>query len=427
MDNQRVENQKTAESEEFSVDRISENVIPEELMLKKKVSEERIREMRRILLPLGRWYQANRRDLPWRREKNPYHTWISEIMLQQTRVEAVKEYYTKFLLALPSVRDLACCPEDRLMKLWEGLGYYSRVRNMQKAAIQIMNDFGGKIPDDVKTLKTLKGIGDYTAGAIASIAFGKPQAAVDGNVLRVITRVLADPSDITRQKYRKEIEDGLTGAMKLELSGSTAENPITPGDFNQGMMDLGATICLPVGVPKCAECPLVKWCKAHEQGREMDFPVKSEKKPRRMENRTILVVRDGDRVLLNRRPEKGLLAGLYEFPNLEGSLSEEEALNKVKELGLPALYIRRLEDSRHIFSHIEWQMRGYEIRVGSFPDRLSVGADETSDKKAGAGLFFAEIDEIRRKYAVPSAYKAYADALNLNRAENAGSAGLQKR
>lgn len=146
-----------------------------------------------------------------------------------------------------------------------------------------------------------------------------------------------------------------------------------------------------------------------------------------MENRTILVVRDGDRVLLNRRPEKGLLAGMYEFPNLEGSLSEEEALNKVKELGLPALYIRRLEDSRHIFSHIEWQMRGYEIRVGSFPDRLSVGADETSDKKAGAGLFFAEIDEIRRKYAVPSAYKAYADALNLNRAENAGSAGLQKR
>lgn len=372
-----------------------------------------VAELSQIILPLGRWYQENKRDLPWRGEKNPYHTWVSEIMLQQTRVEAVKEYYTRFLRELPSVRELASCPEDRLMKLWEGLGYYSRVRNMQKAAIQIMNDFGGKIPEDAGTLKTLPGIGDYTAGAIASIAFDRPQAAVDGNVLRVLTRLLADSSDISRQKYRRETEKNLTEAMKQELSGDSCQKHVTPGDVNQGMMDLGAMICLPNGKPKCPECPLLKWCRSHEQGRETDFPVKAEKKPRRTEKRTILLVRDGERVLLNRRPEKGLLAGMYEFPNLAGTLSEEEALLRVKEMGLLALHIRKLADSRHVFSHIEWQMTGYEIRIGDFPDQRSVENEESIGHLAESGLFFAEIGEIRRKYAIPSAYRAYADALSL--------------
>ncbi len=392
--NKKTENQKTVVSGEFS------GMTDEDFMV-----------TRQIILPLGRWYRENKRELPWRREKNPYHTWVSEIMLQQTRVEAVKEYYTRFLRELPSVRDLASCPEDRLMKLWEGLGYYSRVRNMQKAAMQIMHDFGGRIPEDAKTLKTLKGIGDYTAGAIASIAFGKMQAAVDGNVLRVLTRVLADSSDISRQKYRKETEKKLTEAMKLELSVGVSHNAIAPGDVNQGMMDLGATVCLPNGIPKCGECPLAKWCRAHAKGTETDYPVKSGKKPRRVEERTILLVRDGDRVLLNRRPEKGLLSGMYEFPNLEGTLSEEEALNRVKALGLPALYIRRLADSRHIFTHIEWHMTGYEIRVGSFPDSRFAENGEDTEKQSRSGLFFAEIGEIRRKYAVPSAYRAYAEVL----------------
>ena len=381
----------------------------------KKASADPAVVLKQIILPLGRWYQKNKRDLPWRGEKNPYHTWVSEIMLQQTRVEAVKEYYTRFLRELPTVRDLASCPEDRLMKLWEGLGYYSRVRNMQKAAIQIMNRFGGRIPEDAGTLKTFSGIGDYTAGAIASIAFDRPQAAVDGNVLRVLTRVLADPSDISRQKYRKEVERTLTETMTQELPGDDSQNPVMPGDVNQGMMDLGAMICLPNGTPKCPECPLLKWCRAHEQNKETDFPVKAKKKPRRTEERTILVVRDGDRVLLNRRPERGLLAGMYEFLNLAGTLSEEEALLRVKELGLPALYIRRLQDSKHVFSHIEWRMTGYEIRIGAFPDRRTAKIEEDIGEQAESGLFFAEIDEIRRKYAVPSAYRAYADALSPGR------------
>jgi len=371
--------------------------------------EDRLLEIRRIILPLGKWYQANQRDLPWRRSGDPYTVWVSEIMLQQTRVETVKEYYIRFLKALPDVRALAECPDDRLMKLWEGLGYYRRVQNMQKAARQIVADYNGKFPDEVSELKKLKGIGDYTAGAIASIAFHEPSAAVDGNVLRVMTRVLEDFSDISSSGFRKEMDTELTEAMRLELG---AHGGVAPGDVNQGMMDLGATICLPNGIPVCGTCPLALWCRSHKNGTETRLPVKAAKRARKVENRTILLVREGNRVLLRRRPENGLLAGMYEYPNLEGMMTGKAVLRWTGKLGLQAVYIRPLESCRHVFTHLEWHMTGYEVRVGAFPNLCSGESSvQTAGKENDAGYFLAEIEDVRRKYAVPSAFKVYTEYL----------------
>ena len=395
------------------------------------------------MIPLiCRWYREHQRDLPWRHGRNAYHTWVSEIMLQQTRVEAVIPYYERFLAELPTVQALAACPEDRLLKLWEGLGYYNRVRNMQKAAGVITDGvpaklgkyFSGKpeIPGKqeegelYKALLELPGIGNYTAGAIASIAFDIPVPAVDGNVLRVLSRALGDGRDIMKQSVRRSYEQALEKAMRTVFSvkktdairtedsennklAQTVEH-LLPGDLNQGFMDLGALVCIPNGAPLCGQCPLGErnLCRAHASGREQEFPVKAQKKARKIEHRTILLIHDGKRVVLRRRPDKGLLASMYEFPNYYGALNRKQVLQEVKDMGMHPVRVRKLEPSKHIFSHIEWHMTGYEVLTEENGSRAIRQEDKRTDNSP---WLLAEVSEVRARYAIPSAYEAYASLL----------------
>lgn len=356
--------------------------------------------LNKAAVKLLEWYQLNKRELPWREGRNPYYIWVSEIMLQQTRVEAVKPYFQRFLSELPTVRDLAECPEERLLKLWEGLGYYNRVRNMQKSAQIVVEQYGGEMPSDYDALFKLPGIGSYTAGAIASIAFGIPVPAVDGNVLRILSRLEADSSDIAKQSVKKDKEQRLLNLMTDPACPSVIREH--PGDLNQAWMDLGAGICLPGGEPACDKCPLCTICKAHEKGEERAYPVKSKKLKKRTENRTILLIQDGERLVLHKRPDKGLLAGLYEFPNLEGHLTEEEVLNWVEEKELFSVQIQRLDPAKHIFSHVEWHMIGYLIRVASFEGTLK------------ENYLLAEVKTVEAAYAIPSAFSAYARCLHMH-------------
>ena len=331
------------------------------------------------------WYRANKRELPWRKEPDAYRVWVSEIMLQQTRVEAVKSYYERFLRELPTVKDLAEAEEDKLLKLWEGLGYYNRARNMQKAARQIMIDCHGVFPDTYEEILSLKGIGNYTAGAISAFAYGLPKPAVDGNVLRVISRLTGSREDIAKQSVRKRVEDML--------------EPIIPknaaSDFNQGLIELGAIVCVPNGEPKCGECPLSCFCEARRQGTVSEIPVKSRGKARRIEERTVFLFKDGKKLAIRKRPPKGLLASLYEFPNVQGSMSMEEAVAYSKGIGLMPVRMKALGNAKHIFSHIEWHMTGYEIIV----DEL----ERTNEK----GFLFIRAEEIGEEYPVPSAFEYY--------------------
>ena len=338
-----------------------------------------------IVRPLTAWYRENKRILPWRDRHNAYYTWVSEIMLQQTRVEAVKPYFLRFIQELPDIQALAQCPEEKLMKLWEGLGYYNRVRNMQKAAVQIVEEYGGQLPASYEQILSLKGIGNYTAGAIASIAYGIPVPAVDGNVLRVVARIEEDSGDIMKQSVRRKTENDLRKIMPEDC----------PGDFNQALMELGAVICVPNGQPKCEECPVSFCCKAFRHGTIEKFPVKAPKKSCKIENRTVFVIQDGNYTALRKRPEEGLLAGLYELPNEPGHLSADETLERLKALGLEPLYIEPLPEAKHIFSHIEWRMTAYRIRVAAL------------EQKNIEGLIFADRKESDRQYTIPSAFSAY--------------------
>ena len=303
--------------------------------------------------PLLAWYRANARDLPWRRTTDPYQIWVSEIMLQQTRVAAVLGYYARFLETFPTVEALAAAPEERLMKLWEGLGYYSRVRNLQKAAQIVMEQHGGALPADYDALLKLPGVGAYTAGAIASISFGLPVPAVDGNVLRVVARISGDGGDIARPDTKARMRAALQAVLPVDA----------PGDFNQALMELGATVCAPNGPPRCLECPAMAFCKGRLRGTAEDLPVKGAKKPRRVEEKTVfLLVRDG-KIALRKRPGTGLLAGLWEFPNVEGALDEAAAGAAVSVWGLePRRWESRLT-AKHIFTHVEWHMTGYTLEV----------------------------------------------------------------
>ena len=347
-----------------------------------------------LVEPLLLWYDRAHRSLPWREEPTPYRVWISEIMLQQTRVEAVKPYYDRFLRALPDIRHLAEVEEEELLKLWEGLGYYNRARNLKKAAIMIEETYGGQMPDEYEELLKLPGIGSYTAGAIASIAFGQPAAAVDGNVLRIIARATMDDGDIMDQKVRRRVEKDLLAVMPQGRAG----------DFNQALMELGATVCIPNGAPKCAECPWHDRCRARIEGRISEYPKKSPKKPRVIEEKTILVIQDENRTALRRRPSRGLLAGMYEFPSLPGHRPEEEVLSYLNTLGYRAIHIRRLEDARHIFTHREWDMIGYAVRV----DEL-----DRPEFEGNAPFLFAENGETEEKYPIPSAFSKYAQYIRL--------------
>ena len=391
------------------------------------------------------WFLAHKRDLPWRRDRDPYRVWVSEVMLQQTRVEAVIPYYERFLGALPNAEKLARCPEDRLLKLWEGLGYYRRVRNMQDAAKRIIADFGGELPQEEKDLLALPGIGRYMAGAIASIAYGRSVPAVDGNVMRIMARLTADARPVGDTSFVREVTAGLRDALETEYraglaAGRKKQKKGVPdaGTFNQGMMDLGAMICLPNATPHCEACPLGDLCKAHKRKKTEAYPVRVQKKARRVEKRTVLVIRDGEKVILARRPSEGLLAGMYEFPNREGHIGKKKALDLVKAQGFDALRIREMGEAKHLFSHVEWQMRGYEIRVGSFPEmtpgfdqKPGAGAKPGSDGipesnikpgfdgipesniRPGSDWFLAEISDIEERYAIPSAYRAYTRQIAL--------------
>lgn len=345
--------------------------------------------------PLLEWYRENKRDLPWRDKNNAYMTWVSEIMLQQTRVEAVKPYFYRFLQELPDVAHLAACPEEKLLKLWEGLGYYNRVRNMQKAAREVMEQYGGILPADYEKLKRLTGIGNYTAGAIASIAYGIAVPAVDGNVLRVISRVTKSYEDIMKQSLRKKMEQQLLEVMPQDC----------PGDYNQALMELGAVVCVPNGMAKCEECPLCHLCLARKDDCVMELPVKTAKKPRKIEERTVLVIQDGERVAIRKRANRGLLAGLYELPNLEGHMTEQEVLEYVKERQLDAVRIESLAPAKHIFSHVEWRMIGYRVRVAALEETFA------------NDMIFVDKKETKQKYAIPSAFDAYSGVIKEEKIE----------
>ena len=347
----------------------------------------------KISTPLLAWYDRQHRILPWREEPTGYRVWVSEIMLQQTRVEAVKPYYERFLKFLPDIPSLAGANEDVLLKLWEGLGYYNRVRNMQKAAKLMMEKYGGKMPEEYEELLTLPGIGSYTAGAVSSIAYGRKVPAVDGNVLRVISRLRMDDSDILSAQVKKAVEQDLSDAMPERRAG----------DFNQAMMELGAMVCVPNGMAKCGECPLNNLCQAHKEDRVMEFPVKAEKKPRTVEKKTVLIIKDENRAAIHKRPNKGLLAGLYEFPSLEGHKTKDQVIRVLKEWGLNPIFIQSLESSKHIFSHKEWHMKGYAVRVDEL---MPVDGKEQ-------GFLFVEPDETEEKYPIPSAFAAYTKYLNI--------------
>lgn len=333
-------------------------------------------------LPLLNWYAENKREMPWRLNPDPYRVWISEIMLQQTRIEAVLPYYERFLRELPDVVSLAQVSDDKLMKLWEGLGYYSRARNLKKAAGQIFSRYGGKLPERAEELRTLAGIGDYTAGAISSIAYGQPEPAVDGNVLRVVTRLLACGDDIAKEKTKKSVADALRAVYP---SGKDASA------LTQAWMELGETVCLPNGAPKCFACPLVGICRARLAGRAEDYPVKSPKKQRRIEEKTILLLSCGERFAIRKREERGLLAGTWEFPSVDGYPTEKELCDRLNAVGVEAQSLAHCGESAHIFTHVEWRMRW-----------VSVVCLQKSE-----GFLWKTAEEIAHGYAVPSAFRYY--------------------
>ena len=283
----------------------------------------------RIPAPLLLWYRANCRVLAWRENISPYKTWVSEIMLQQTRVEAAKAYFDRFLAALPTVQDLAECEEDKLLKLWEGLGYYSRVRNMQKAARQVVEEYNGNFPSDVDSLKKLAGVGDYTAGAISSIAFGKRAPAVDGNVFRVLSRLTENPTPIDEPLYRKYLEERLLAVYPAEGKDCS--------DFTQALMELGALICKPAS-PECASCPLRDICEAHKHGTQGDFPVKKAKPAKKEENIFVFVISTPKGICVRKRTA-GVLKGTYEFPSVSAGDSAPEQV--LKEWGMSAFTIKK--------------------------------------------------------------------------------------
>ena len=333
-----------------------------------------------LLLP---WFSACARDLPWRRDREPYHVWVSEIMLQQTRVEAVKGYYARFLAALPDIPSLAAAEPDRLHKLWEGLGYYSRVRSLQSAARQIMERHGGVFPSDYADIRALKGVGDYTAGAIASICFEQPTPAVDGNVLRVITRLTGDDRCIGEEATKRDIRAALARVYPAGRCGA----------FTQALMELGATVCLPNGAPDCAHCPVAALCRSRDGGWK-SLPVKAAKKTRRQEQLTVFLLRCGEQTAVRKRPETGLLAGMWEFPNVPGHLSPAAAIAQAEAWDVHPIDLTGSLRRTHIFTHVEWDMQCYLLRCGETPP----------------AFFWADSQALRGQVALPTAFRMFRDA-----------------
>lgn len=341
--------------------------------------------LKELTEPLLEWYRGNARDLPWRHTDDPYKIWVSEIMLQQTRVAAVLGYYDRFLKELPDVETLSNVPQDKLLKLWEGLGYYSRVRNMQKAAVQIMQQFHGEFPDTYEEILSLCGVGEYTAGAIASAAFGLRVPAVDGNVLRVISRITENDGDIADSKVKKEIREEVFAMLPQSAEDMRI--------FNQAMMEIGATVCVPNGAPKCETCPLNHGCGAYLNHTTESYPVKTAKKSRRIEDITVFVLLCDDKIALRKRGDSGLLAGLWEFPNTEGAMHESDVYGYLKKQGLTVLEWKKQLTAKHIFTHVEWHMVGYVLQVSAdaFDDCVWVDCNAFSS------------------YALPSAFSKFTE------------------
>lgn len=359
-------------------------------------ADERLNALRPLSAPLLAWYDAHARKLPWRQNHDAYRVWISEIMLQQTRVEAVIPYFERFIAALPGLPALAAVPQDRLMKLWEGLGYYSRARNLQRAAQAVLASGRTALPASYEALLALPGIGPYTAGAVASIAYGIAVPAVDGNVLRVLARLLACDADIALPPVKRAFE---RAAAAIQPKGR-------PGDFNQAMMELGATVCGPGGAPHCESCPVRAFCAGAGEGEPERYPYKSPKKPRAVEERTVFAAVAQGRVLLRRREERGLLAGLWELPNLAGRMEEADVSALAEAWGLGPVAVRPMGEGKHIFTHIEWRMRGFALLCGSC---MPV-----------EGAVWADAAELAERYALPSAFRPFARQLPLLLAETAG-------
>lgn len=335
------------------------------------------------------WYGKSARILPWRSDPQPYKVWVSEIMLQQTRVEAVKPYFERFLKALPNVQALAQASEQTLLKLWEGLGYYSRVRNLQKAAKIIVSEYDGVLPRSPGLLQKLPGVGPYTAAAVASIAYGYPAPAVDGNVLRVVSRLCADGRDILSPVVKKDFSRRLSEIL-----------PANCGAFNQAMMELGAVVCVPNGPPKCDICPLSALCQAHAAGEELRYPFKSPKKARGIQQKTVFLFIYRQHIALCKRPDTGLLAGFWGYPMIDDYLAPEEAAFYLEQQGYRLVSVDVLPPAKHIFTHLEWHMAGYLVVLKEKPDAKP--------------FVWATREELKEVYPVPSAYKAFTNYLFNN-------------
>ena len=347
--------------------------------------------MENISPALLNWFYENQRVLPFRTDPSPYHVWLSEIMLQQTRVSAALPYYERFLAALPDIPALAACEEEKLNKLWEGLGYYSRVRNLQKAARIVCEQYGGELPADYDAIRALPGIGDYTAGAICSISFGIPVPAVDGNVLRVFSRLYNDPGVITDPAVKKAFT-----ARVMEY-----QPPAAPGDYNQALMELGALVCVPNGAPLCEQCPLARLCQARAAGTALSLPQKAAPKARKLEDLTVALVESPAGFLIQQRPEKGLLAGLWQPLLWEGAaMTAEQLPAALTALGIHGITeVQPIPKAKHIFSHIEWRMTGYTVTVEAQP--------------APDGWIWATREQLQTEYTLPGAFKAYKKRLGL--------------
>lgn len=348
------------------------------------------------------WYDAHRRFLPWREEKSPYRVWISEIMAQQTRIEAMLPYFERFIAELPDVESLAACDDDRLLKLWEGLGYYSRARNLKKAAIEIVERFGGELPADFELLKTLPGIGPYTAGAIASMAFGLPVIAADGNAYRIASRVLREEGELESSKTKKRLEAFLSERLPEER----------PADYNQALMDLGSGVCIPNGAPLCGSCPVRAYCLSAGREDAVEYPRKKPKKARRLEKLTVLVMRLADRTAFVRRKPEGVLSGMWGFPTFPGWLGAEEIRERIETAGWRVLSAEELGEQVHIFSHIEWHMKGYEVELAEKKrpsEPAQTAAESTEPYAAGdlEGLFWADDMTFEREISLPGAFRRF--------------------
>lgn len=338
--------------------------------------------MKKIVNSLLEWYDEHKRILPWRMDKEPYHVWVSEIMLQQTRIEAVIDYYHRFMNELPTIHALANCPQDKLLKLWEGLGYYNRVRNLQKAAQIIEREYHGIFPSTYLEILDLPGIGEYTASAIASICFSLKEATVDGNVLRVYMRVNNCYDNVDDLKVKKQVREKLIQIL-----------PNDSGKFNEALMELGETICIPNGMPKCKKCPIQNLCKAYKKQTYLELPIKKEKQNKKEENYTIFLLWFQNKVVISKRKDVGLLQNMWEFPNIENNMTLSEVQTYLDNKDISAIQIEKAISYTHIFTHKKWNMQAYFILL-----------DKQIDLENG---IWVPLEDLENIYAIPTAFQPF--------------------